>query len=46
MCNALDGHAVARCLELKESASARMKKKWWWWRSKELVKNKNKRVCP
>jgi hypothetical protein len=46
MCDALDGNAMVRCLELKESAGARKKKKWWRRRSKELVNSKNKRVCP
>jgi hypothetical protein len=40
MGDALDGHAMARRLKLKESM--RKKKKWWQRRSKELVNSKNK----
>jgi hypothetical protein len=46
MCDALDGHAMARHSELQESKGTRKKKKWRRRRSKELVNSKNKRVCP
>jgi hypothetical protein len=42
MCDALDGHAMAGHLELKESASARKKKTWRPRRSKGLVNSKIK----
>jgi hypothetical protein len=42
MGDALDGHAMARRLKLKESTSTRKKKKWRRRRSKELVNSKNK----
>jgi hypothetical protein len=44
MCDALDGHAMAGHLELKESMGTRRKKKWWRRRSKGLVNSKIKGV--